>query len=376
MIDWRRAVRPAALAVGLAIWAVTPAAPAWARVPNPYEVRGVEVDVTASTATEARQQAHRDGQVRAMRILVERMTLRNDYPRIPQLSPDEITEYIQDFSIAEEKTSAVRYLAKLNYRFRPGEVRDLLRAFNIPFAETPSKPVLVLPMLQQAGAMLLWDEPNPWRAAWQRRSSQVSLVPTILPLGDLKDVATIGVEQVTQGDRQRLQAMADRYGAGSVAVAFASIRHDPAKSLWILDVTLTRYNVTIDPQTTVVTYVSDFGETSGSLLARAALAVTHLIEDNWKRDNLLQSGRQDAIAVDVPIASLGDWVGIKARLGKVAVVRELEMVMLSRGRAQIILHFIGDVGQLIIALEQADFALRGQGETWTLESLAARKTAG
>lgn len=304
------------------------------------------------------------------------MTLRNDYPRIPQLSPDEITEYIQDFSIAEEKTSAVRYLAKLNYRFRPGEVRDLLRAFNIPFAETPSKPVLVLPMLQQAGAMLLWDEPNPWRAAWQRRSSQVSLVPTILPLGDLKDVATIGVEQVTQGDRQRLQAMADRYGAGSVAVAFASIRHDPAKSLWILDVTLTRYNVTIDPQTTVVTYVSDFGETSGSLLARAALAVTHLIEDNWKRDNLLQSGRQDAIAVDVPIASLGDWVGIKARLGKVAVVRELEMVMLSRGRAQIILHFIGDVGQLIIALEQADFALRGQGETWTLESLAARKTAG
>ena len=86
----------------------------------------------------ARQQALNEGQQKAMTILLERMTLKSDYARLPGLSPEEITEYIQDFSIAEEKSSSVRYLARLNYRFRPGEVRDLLRAFNIPFAETPS----------------------------------------------------------------------------------------------------------------------------------------------------------------------------------------------------------------------------------------------
>lgn len=379
MTEWRRAIgrRSTALIVALVfVFAAPVSGPARAQIQNPYEVQGVSVDVTAVTATEARRQAHQDGQQAAMRILLERMTLRNDHPRLPVLNADEINEYIQDFSVAEEKTSAVRYLARLNFRFRPGEVRDLLRAFNIPFAETPSKPVLVLPVLQQAGAMLLWDEPNPWRSAWQRRSSQVSLVPTILPLGDLSDVAGIGAEQVVEGDQQRLQAMAKRYDAGSVAAAFASIRHDPAKSLWILDITLTRYNVTIDPQTTVVTYVSDFGETAGSLLSRAAMAVTHLIEDNWKRDNLLQSGQQEAIAINVPIQSLGDWLEMKKRLGQVAVIRDTEMVMLSRGEAQIILHFIGDVGQLIIALEQADLALRGQGDTWTLERLQVGKKSG
>jgi len=347
-----------------------------AQVQNPYEVTGVQVDVTAATAADARQQALLEGQQRAMRILLERMTLKSDHARLPNLNPDETTQYMQDFSVAEEKTSAVRYLAKLNYRFRPGEVRDLLRAFDIPFAETPSKPVLVLPVLQRAGATSLWDDPNPWRAAWSQRSDQRSLVPTILPLGDLADVAAVGAEQVVQGDQQRLQALAKRYDAGSVAVALASLRHDPARSLWVLDVTLTRYNITIDPQVTVATYVSDFGETAESLLARSAMLVTQLIEDNWKRDNLLQSGTQEAIAVRIPISGLRDWLALKERLGKVAVVRETEMVSLSRAEVQVILHYIGDVGQLIIALEQADLALRGQGDSWTLETLKGGKKAG
>ncbi|MAY68462.1 MAG: hypothetical protein CMM77_15220 [Rhodospirillaceae bacterium] len=373
--------------VGVRIWAallpvlcltlavLTPQS-ARAQIANPYEVTGVTVDVTAETASAARAQALREGQQRAMRILLERMTLKSDYPRLPELSPEEITEYMQDFSVAEEKTSAVRYLAKLNYRFRPSEVRELLRAFNIPFAETPSKPVLVLPVLRRAGALLLWDDPNPWRAAWQQRSSQLSLVPTLLPLGDLADVAAIGVDQVVSGDQQRLQAMAKRYEAGSVAVAFASIRHDPARSLWVLDVTLTRYNQTIDPQTTVVTYVSEFGETAESLLARSATLVTYLIEDNWKRDNLLSSAHQEAIAVRIPITDLRDWLDMKTRVHAVAVIRETELVQLSRAEAQVILHYIGDIGQLIIALEQADLALRGEGDQWTLEKLSGRKKAG
>ena len=376
--DWPRQARfcTACVLVAAAVLLALQPCRADAQIANPYEVQRVAVDVTADTAAQARQQALREGQTRAMKILLERMTLKSDYPRLPGLSPEEITEYILDFSVAEEKTSAVRYLAKLNYRFRPSEVRDLLRAFNIPFAETPSKPVLVLPVLVQAGAMSLWDDPNPWRAAWQQRSSQISLVPTILPLGDLADVAAIGVDQVVQGDEQRLRAMAKKYDAGSVAVALASIRHDPARSLWVLDVTLTRYNQTIDPQTTVVTYVSEFGETSDSLLSRAAKQVTQLIEDNWKRDNLLQSAHQEAIAVRIPISGLKDWLVMKGKIGKVAVVRETELVQLSRAEAQVILHYIGDVGQLIIALEQADLALRGQGDAWTLEQLRGKKSQG
>ena len=48
-----------------------------AQIANPYEVKGVAVDVTAETASAARAQALREGQQRAMTILLERMTLKS-----------------------------------------------------------------------------------------------------------------------------------------------------------------------------------------------------------------------------------------------------------------------------------------------------------
>ena len=108
--DWRAGRGPwaaCALAVAVLVLSLAPG-PARAQIANPYEVKGVDVDVTAETASDARAQALREGQQRAMAILLERMTLKSDHARLPGLSPEEITEYIQDFSVAEEKTSAVR----------------------------------------------------------------------------------------------------------------------------------------------------------------------------------------------------------------------------------------------------------------------------
>ncbi len=334
-----------------------------------YRVSDVPVDVTADTAASARDQALLDGEAQAFRTLLERMTLKTDHPRLPTLEQKDVADFVQDISIRDEKTSGVRYIAKLTVRFREDAVRALLRSLSIPFAETPSKPLLILPVLQQGGARALWDDPNPWRDVWRRRPDRVSLVPTVLPLGDFGDVGAIGAEQAVSGDGQRLAAIADRYGAGSTAVALAELKFDKARSIYFLDVTLTRYNVTIDPQTDIVRFEGDIGEQSAELMARAAAHLTNLLEDNWKRDNLIESGSRDAIAVTIPIKTLGDWINIQRKLKNVAILRDTEVVLLSRSEVQVILHYIGDIGQLIIALEQADMVLKGLGDTWTLERL-------
>ena len=98
-----------------------------------YEVRDVAVDVTAETAARAREQALAAGEHMAFRRLLERLTLREDHARLPELEQREITEYVQDFSVADEKTSAVRYLARLNFRFKAQEVRGLLHDFGVTF---------------------------------------------------------------------------------------------------------------------------------------------------------------------------------------------------------------------------------------------------
>jgi len=346
-------------------------APVQAQEARIFEVRGIAVDVTAASPSEARDKALAEGERRAFRRLLERLTMRIDHSRLPDVGSDRIATFVQDFEVAEEKASAVRYLATLNYRFKADEVRNLLIAHGIAFAETPSKPMLVLPVYRSAGSILLWDEPNPWRDAWRGREDIFTLVPTVLPRGDLADIATIGPEQAVAGDEQRLSAIARRYQAGDTLVADANLNTE--RGFPDIEVYVTRFGTAMQEQTVVKSFASAPGESLNDLLARAAVELTSQIEDNWKRDNLLQFGRQAVIAVKIRIAGLGDWLEIKNRLADVAVIRKTDLVIVSLAEVRANLHYIGEPEQLALALEQADLAIVRDGDGWVLQTKSQGK---
>ncbi|HIM24885.1 MAG TPA: DUF2066 domain-containing protein [Rhodospirillales bacterium] len=343
---------------------------------NVFEVRDVAVDVTAETAAVAREQARAEGKARAFQRLMERLTLRIEHSGLPQLSAEEISPYVKDFSVADEKTSSVRYLARLTFHFKPKEVRGLLTESGFSFAETVSKPVLVLPVFQNAGALILWDEPNPWREAWNARSKTRSLVPTLLPLGDLADIATIGADQAMDGDQQRLAALAKRYGASDTLVVFGVMRIEAAQARRVLDVYFTRFGRQLQEQTEVISFPQKKGETVSALLARASQELTYVVEDNWKRDNLLQFDRADMIPVMVSISGLKEWIRVRARLDGVAVLQRTELVLLSKELIHLNLHFIGETNQLALALEQADLKLAQENDQWRLSLAVPITSAG
>ncbi len=362
----RRALRAGLVAV-LAALASAPLVAA--DVVDVFEVKDVAVDVTASTAAEAREEALVQGEIAAFQRLLERLTLRGHRDKLPELPKADIDIYVQDFSVADEKTSPVRYLARLNFRFKADEVRRLLNDFGIPFAETVSKPVLVLPVFQDAGALILWDDPHPWREAWLARPPTPGLVPTMLPVGDLADIAAIGAEQAMDGDVQRLNAVAARYGASDALVVFGVLRFDAAKNRRALEVYFTRYGNQLREQTEVMTFTQEKIETVPQLLLRAARQLTEIVEDNWKRDNLLQLARSGVVAAVVPITGIRDWLAVRKRLQQVAVVRKAEMVLLSQDEVRVNLHFVGDAHQLALALEQADLRLFEESGEWLLTLL-------
>jgi hypothetical protein len=337
----------------------------WAAQADVFAVHGIKVDVTAESTAAARDQALAIGERVAFRELLERLTIRVDHPRLPTFSTNEIAAFISDFEVAEEKTSTVRYLATLNYSFKADNVRSLLIDQQIAFAETTSKPVLVLPVYKAAGSLLLWDDPNPWRKAWTERSSKFSLVPAILPKGDLQDIAMIGPEQTVAGDDQRLSAIAKRYNAGDTIVAQAILKMDRGRP--DLEVFVTRYGSILQEQTVVKSFASNNMENITSLLSRAASELTSHIEDNWKQDNILQFGRQAVVVIKISIGSLKDWLDVRSRLADVAVVRRTDLVILSLDEARVNLHYIGELEQLALALEQADLKITREGDSWTLE---------
>lgn len=347
------------------------AVPATAQTPNVYEVKNVKVDETADTAAAARLKALADGHREAFRRLLERLTMKADHDRLPDLTTKGIEAYVRDFSVDGEKTSTTRYLASLDFRFKRDDVRRLLRNAGIPFAETLSKPLLVLPVYEEAGAQILWDTPNPWRAAWDAVPASDGLVPLVLPLGDLTDIASIGAEQAAKGDLARLAAIAKRYGTGDTLVAHAVRSIDPKDGSLQLTITVARYGPATGGQTLVRTFTANPGETSDDLLKRAAADIASEIEDDWKRDNQLQFENRAVLAVTVPITALADWIKVRQRLSGMAVIRYTDLVLLSRSEARVNLHFVGTTEQLVLALAQADLSLTEGEEGWTLRPQAA-----
>jgi hypothetical protein len=337
-------------------------APARAADPEVFSVRGVAVDATAATAAKARDQALAEGHRAAFKRLVVRLVLAADRPRLPALALDAINDLVRDFEVADEKTSAVRYLASLTVRFRPDAVRSFLRGQGVGFAETHSKPVLVLPVLEVSGALSLWDDPNPWRDAWNRLPPSDGLVPLVRPRGDLQDIAAIGAEQAVRGDDARLRAIAGRYGASDVLIARAGMRYPDGPPVaggggqW-LQVSLSRFGNALLEQTRVEALYPEPGETQAALLARAAGVIAFRVEENWKRNNRLRFDAGDELTVEVPIASLAQWLEIKGKVEALPFIRRADLIYISRKLARLRLNFIGDTEQLRLAFSQSDLTL-------------------
>lgn len=339
--------------------------PAWA-ARDVYEVRAVEVDVSSESATEARKIALEQGAGIAFRKLLERLTLKADHDRLPDLRREEIAGFVRDFGVSDEKTSATRYLAKLSYRFKRAEVRQLLADFNLQFAETLSKPVLVLPVYQEAGALSLWDDPNPWRDAWNRGDLSGDLVPLRHPLGGLNDISAIGPEQAIQGDRERMQAISDRYGTSAVIIAFARLELDADLARRRLEVFVTRYDHDPEPFTDELRYHQNEGETIEGLLGRASVGVSAHIENHWKQVNLLNLNQKSVASIAIPITGLKDWLNVEKRLKSVALVRKYDLVLLSLDEARINLYYLGGPDQLQVSLGQADLTMVSEDGEWVI----------
>ena len=141
-----------------------------------FEVRDVEVDVTADSAALARQQAIAEGERKALEILLDRLVAGEADVALPE--GPQLQALIQDFSIVSEKASAVRYIATMVVRFDADAVRAWMVEQGVPFAARPSEPVVVVPVWEADNSLTLWDDPNPWREAWDESTASASLVPT------------------------------------------------------------------------------------------------------------------------------------------------------------------------------------------------------
>ncbi len=334
-----------------------------------FTVTDVRVDATADSVTAAREQAMAEGQVQAVQKLWERLVAPDMRPTIPPLSAAELSDYyIQSLRVSGEQTSANRYIADLTVQFRPDQIRQFLRSNNIAYAETQSRPVLVLPLYGPPGTAVLWSGDNPWLAAWQRYNAENDLVPVVAPLGDLEDLTGVDAGRAESGDPQALSGMAQRYGAGDVLVSRAAFSGDPAAGTATLQVETRRYRDAGGAGsfggaagTTSDSVTQQAGESGQEMMLRAVERVAAGLQGDWLSQNQLRYDQQSQLQASVPVSSLDELVEVQRRLGDVAAVRDHYTLSVTRTSAQIGLVYYGDPMQLQRALGQVDLALEQLG---------------
>jgi len=338
--------------------------PARAQGVDPFTVEDVPIDATAKDTQAARRKALAEGQEKAFNLLLRRLAHTSEHARLPKPTSADIDSLVDGISVRRERSSKVRYLALLTVRFKPERVRSILKIAGINFVDTPSRPIVVVPLFRSGNKLVLWEGANPWREAWNKVPLKGGLVPFVLALGDLGDVQAINAGQALKRDRKSLEVFANRYSAGGVLVALAEETGGSAEHPTLV-VQLWRY----DARARRVVGAGRRGAVQAAsrdeTYVATATAVARAIERQWKVENqAVIGGEPSSVTVRVPIESLSQWTDIHDRVKRVRVVKGTRVLRLSRERAILAISFVGDIKRLASGLAQQNVelvALAGAG---------------
>ena len=355
-------------------------APHNARAVSPVEtgmfsVTGVDVDVTDKDASTARTRAIIEAQVKAFYILAERLGSHEAAQRLAGMDARDIGRMLRSLSIEEERSAPGRYIGKLTVRFLPDKIREVFGQHGIEVVEDQAPAMVVLPLWKGPDGPVVWED-NFWRKAWLDLKAEQSVVPLIIPLGDLEDTSAISPEEVLAGDAIKLESLMLRYEAKAILVAVAE--PDPQGGIHaVMQGDSPLGHINFDK-----IYTSEDGKLE-TAAATAAQRFDDVMLEKWRSAKIKMAAEAKAraeaeqqaarasmsLAVAVPFSGIHQWNGIRARLLSTPGVIGVDVSTIAENGAVIQLAFFDSVETLQSALSGSGFRLVRAGGTWVLQPL-------
>ena len=330
-----------------------------------FTVEGVSVDVTADNAIQARDEAFAKAQGDAFKILAERMLTASELESFTAPEASTISPMISDYEVTNEKLSAVRYIGTYTFRFQEKAVRRYFAGSGATYTDMASKPLLILPFYQSGADMLLWKPENVWMKAWHKTESLGTLVPLVVPIGDLADVSDIDDQEAFSYEDRRMDRMMRRYNAQEAVIVVAApdenmrlIRHasEPATGSMTVNLYRTDRNGPEHAQQMVVS--AHEGENFGQMLDRAVKQIQKALREDWKQKTVVsQNTQKQTIQARVRFNNFNEWAETQRALKSVVGIEDVTLVSLSPREARVELIYSGTQNRLNMALRQADMTL-------------------
>ena len=330
-----------------------------ARADDLYVVRDVAVDVSDVSAVEARRKAMQEAQLLGYHRLVRRLTLQQDWQRLPRPTFDEIQSMIDSLEIEEEKSSTTRYLANVTMTFNPDALHGLLSQAEIGFLEFAPLTALALPLYYNGTEWVLWRKPNPWWEAWENLNASLLSVSYLLPLADLEDRLTLPAAQVDEA--AQLGAFAARYNVDRILLARARPNPDGNDEL---DVEVSVYRLL--PSSSEATQLGRF-DFSAPNMGKGVANIAERMEQDWKARSIQEQDDPSTFRLRARFASIEEWMRMRRSLQDASYIRDLEVEEIDIGGAWLRLGFNGSGQTLVAGLRRNGFLVAQESDAFDLE---------
>ncbi len=175
------------------------------------EITGIEVDVRADSALEARNDAWREAQRKAWREAGG-----------PAISDGQLSGMVSAIVIERERVGPKRYVATLGVTFDRQRAGRFLGGSSRARA---SAPMLVIPVIVSAGTYTAFEVRNPWQRAWAAFNPGTSRMDYVRPSGAGGDSLLLNFGQAGRRSRAWWRSTLDQYGAADVLVPIVRLEH-------------------------------------------------------------------------------------------------------------------------------------------------------
>ena len=339
-----------------------------------WSIDNIQVDQINADPRTARELAIQESQFKALPILLKRITQESDSSKLPTLSPENMNSAVEGFEVNSERVSAQRYTAQLTVSFYPEAIRTLLRSAGITMVEPSNRPMLILPVLDEAKNGNLFDDRNFWRQAWINDAQNGLLVPWLVAKPDdfLTNSAGVSFKPellISEPASFFSKRLVKNDVAGIVMVS--AVRKDDQ-----LMVSIKIWSTTTIQDLGTVNLTIQTNESNEVLMRRAVDLVSLKLDEKWKQSNLHDSSSQlRHIDIVFQLQSAADLVAVQKSLDNIPQIRARSLIALHRRAAQIQLEYLADLPQLKLALIQRGFSFVTNDEVPILR-LSSSKNGG
>ncbi len=340
-------------------------APAFANNATNIEIN---VDITSDNAAKAQNIAMSQANRKAIEEVAINFTTSQGVSEILSLTDKQLYNFIKETTVLEEKSSNIRYIAKLNIAINADMIKEYLQDKKITVIVPTKQKVVIIPILHNNEQAMLWQADNIWLNAWNNNSTSLGAIE-VKPLND--NYSTIlSVQKILTYDVNLFQQIANLEEVNNIYILEAkfdelnnlSIKMTNALTLEAQDFSIATNSTNIQEQQDEIDATQEqkneqaLMQEQETSINKAVETLSYAISDKLKSQSETY-GQTINISVLYDFSGVDNWNQTKSKIASIPNVKNVSIQALSSSKIQFNIKFAGNIESLTKRLQTKDFAL-------------------